>query len=310
MIVVFGSANLDLIWKADRLPKPGETVLGAAFAQAAGGKGLNQAIAAQRARSAGSKSVRFFGAIGEDGFGDSLRAMLAGAAVDTSGLATAREPTGTAGIVVDRSGENAIIVASGANHAARAAQVPDEALGPQTVVVLQMEARSDETAALIFRASNRGARIVLNLAPALPLDEAVLGRVNVLVVNEGEGAMLASSLGLPGDSPVGLGRALATRLGARVVLSLGSEGAITAAGPLAWRIGSLRIAPVDTTGAGDAFVGALAVALDEGHMLPAALRIASVAGGLACLKPGAAPSMPTRTEIDSRLSELAPAEPL
>jgi len=310
MIVVFGSANLDLIWRAERLPKPGETVLGAAFAQAEGGKGLNQAIAAQRARGGASEPVRFFGAIGDDGFGTALRGMLDRAGVDSRGLATISEPTGAAGIMVDRRGENAIIVASGANHAARAAQVPDEALGPQTVVVLQMETRTDETAAVIFRASNLGARIVLNLAPALPLDEAVLRRVNALVVNEVEGAMLASSLGLAVDSPLDLCRALTHRLSARVVMSLGPEGAIAAAGPLAWRIGTLNITPVDTTGAGDAFVGALAVALDEGRVLPDALRFASVAGGLACLKPGAAPSMPTRAEIEARLSALAPAESL
>lgn len=307
MIVVFGSANLDLIFSAERLPRPGETVLGGRFAEAAGGKGLNQAVAAARARAPASAAIRFFGAVGRDAFGERLRSMLIDAGVDVAGLATVDDPTGAAGIMVDKAGENAIVVASGANHRARADQVPDEALGPETVLVLQMETAPREIAALIFRASRAGARIVLNLAPALPLPEAALRLVNLLAVNEIEGAMLAAALDLPADEPVAQARALSRRLGVRVVMSLGADGAVAAAGPLVWRIGGLPITPVDTTGAGDAFVGALAVALDEGRMLPEALRFAAVAGGLACLKPGAAPAMPIRAEIDARLSELAPA---
>jgi len=176
--------------------------------------------------------------------------------------------------------------------------------------VLQMETAIEEIATLIFRASRRGSRIALNLAPALPLAEAALRAVNVLVLNQHESASLAERLGLARGDAITRCSALARRLGVRVVTSLGAAGAVGAAGPLAWRVGALPITPIDSTGAGDAFVGALAVALDEGRSLPDALRFAGVAGGLACLKPGAAPSMPLRAEIDARLSELAPAVPL
>jgi ribokinase len=138
----------------------------------------------------------------------------------------------------------------------------------------------------------------------------VLRAATVLVVNEIEIAMLAAQLGIPEGSPEAQGRALSTRLGTRVCVSLGPEGALAIGGPLAWRAGVLPITPVDTTGAGDAFVGALAVSLDEGHILPEALRFASVAGGLTCLKPGAAPAMPTRAEIETQLGALAAPEAL
>jgi ribokinase len=162
----------------------------------------------------------------------------------------------------------------------------------------------------MLRAERRGTRTLLNLAPATPLPERVLRAANLLVLNALELAALAGQCGLAPGEPDDFGRALAQRLGVRVVTSLGAEGAVAAAGPLAWRIGALPITPVDSTGAGDAFVGALAVALDEGKALPEALRFAAVAGGLACLKPGAAPSMPSRAAIEARLCALAPAEPL
>jgi ribokinase len=310
MIVVFGSLNLDLVFRAHRLPRPGETVIGASFEQHPGGKGLNQAVAAARARRPDGPPVRFAGAIGRDGFAARLEAALDEPGLERGWLAAVDGASGCAGIVVDAGGENAIVVAGGANLAARARQVPDDALGTGTTLLLQMEVAPEEIATLMLRAERRGTRTLLNLAPATPLPERVLRAANLLVLNALELAALAGQCGLAPGEPDDFGRALAQRLGVRVVTSLGAEGAVAAAGPLAWRIGALPITPVDSTGAGDAFVGALAVALDEGKALPEALRFAAVAGGLACLKPGAAPSMPSRAAIEARLCALAPAEPL
>lgn len=309
MIVVFGSLNADLVFRAARLPRPGETVIGRTFAIGPGGKGLNQAVAAARTQVPGANPVRLAGALGDDQFATLLRGTLAGAGVHTGALATIAGPSGCAGIVVDDQGENAIVVASGANQEARAAQVPGDWVTPETMLVLQMETPTREVVSLLYRARRAGARCVLNLAPALPLPEEALRGASLLVVNEIELAMICARLGLPEGTPDPQARALARRLDVHLVVSLGPDGAFAVAGPLAWRIGVLEITPVDTTGAGDAFVGTLAVALDEGRPLPEALRLASVAGGLTCLKPGAASAMPSRAEIESRLAELAPAEP-
>jgi ribokinase len=232
------------------------------------------------------------------------RESLAAAGVDLAGVAQVAEPTGCAAICVDRAGRNQIAVASGANNAVRAAQVPDSALGRDTTLVLQMEVPAAETAALIARARARGSRIILNLAPASALDRAALSALDVLVVNEGEAAWLAQSLGV-GATPDPLAKAL----GIIVVSTLGEKGLVAVSREGIWRMGALPITPVDTTAAGDCFVGVLAAALDHGKTLPEALHRASVAAGLACTKAGAQPSLPSTREIDARLKDLAMSEP-
>ncbi len=310
MIVVFGSLNADLVFRAAHLPEPGETVIARSFAIGPGGKGLNQAVAAARAQQGGSAPVRFAGTLGSDQFAEALKQTLSVAGVETSAVTSVSGPSGCAGIVVDDRGENTIVVASGANQHARATQIPADWLKPETTLVLQMETPVAEIIALLYRAKQVGARSVLNFAPALRLPEEALRDATLLVVNEIELAMLAAQFGLAKDRPEPTARSVAKRLGVHLVASLGPEGAFAVAGPLAWRIGVLPITPIDTTCAGDAFVGALGVALDEGRMLPEALRFASVAGGLTCLKPGAASAMPTWAEIEARFGDLAPAEPV
>jgi ribokinase len=298
MIVVFGSINVDLVFALPNLPDPGETVLGQSYSIVPGGKGANQAVAA--ARDGGQ--VAMFGATGADGFASVARESLAAAGADLAGVAQVAEPTGCAAICVDRAGRNQIAVASGANTTVRAAQVPDSALGKDTTLVLQMEVPAAETASLIARARQRGSRIVLNLAPASALDRAALAALDVLVVNEGEAAWLAQSLGV-GAAP----EALAQALGITVVATLGEKGLVAVSREGTWRVAALPIKPVDTTAAGDCFVGVLAAALDRGKTLPEALHRASVAAGLACTKAGAQPSLPSAREIDARLKDLAPA---
>lgn len=307
MIVVFGSINADLIMAVNSLPRAGETVLCPSYQVAPGGKGANQAAAAARA----GAEVAMFGQVGADGFGDLVVQALADAGVDTGGVLRARAPTACAAIGVDRDGENQIIVASGANLQARADQVPDALLGPETTLVLQLEVPIEEIAALTSRARRRGARIILNAAPAGPAPDAVLAGVDILVVNEIEAEALCQGIGGQGTGgPEAAAKSLAEALGVICAVTLGGEGARAFGPEGAWSVDALPITPVDTTGAGDAFVGVLAASLDCGRRFEQALHRASVGAGLACLAEGAQAALPDGAAIEARLSDLAPARPL
>ncbi|MBM3488570.1 MAG: ribokinase [Alphaproteobacteria bacterium] len=299
MIVVFGSINVDLVIRVAAQPRPGETVLAPGYRLVPGGKGANQALAARRA----GAEVKMYGAVGDDGFATVALGGLRAAGVDLTGIAVVAQPTACAAITVDAAGENQIAVASGANLAARADQVPDAVLGPGTTLVLQLEVALEETARLIARAKARGTRVVLSAAPARALPAALLAGVDLLLVNRIEAVMLAEAACLGGADATGAATALARAFGPTVVVTLGGEGAraVTAAGIT--RVPSLPITPVDTTGAGDAFAGVLAAALDRGHPLAEALRRASVAGALACLEEGAQ-TLPDAAAIEAALAAL------
>jgi ribokinase len=300
MLLVFGSLNADMLFEVQALPRPGETVLCPGYQLAAGGKGANQAAAAAKA----GARVRMVGHLGDDGFGRFARQTLEAAGVDCSGVRPSDKATAIAVIGVDRRGENQIIVASGANLDTHAAQVSDAELSPEVTLLCQNEITPEATFALIARARARGARTILNLAPAARLPAAVLTALDVLVVNEIEAATASGESG----EAVDMARALAGRHGLTCVVTLGVQGAIAIGPDQAWRVGSLAVEPVDTTGAGDAFVGVLAAALDHRRSLPDALRRASIAAGLACTRIGAQTSQPSAAEIEARLGELAPAE--
>lgn len=299
MLLVFGSVNADLVFEVERLPAPGETVLCPHYTFAHGGKGANQATAAAKA----GASVRFAGCVGHDPYGRVLRAGLEDAGVDTSLLREVDGPSGTAVIGVDRAGENAIIVAGGANLAVRAAQVPDEALGPGVTLLCQNEVPAAETAALLQRAKALGSRTVLNFAPAGAIDEATLRALDLLVVNEGELARVADA---PGDA-AGRAAGLHRGFGCSVVVTLGARGALAAHDGELLLVPALAVRAVDTTGAGDTFAGVLAAALDLGHGLEAALARASVAGALACTALGARSGQPDRAAIEAGLADLPPS---
>jgi ribokinase len=199
VILVFGSINIDLVIAAPRLPAPGETVIGESYRLTPGGKGANQALAAKRA---GARVV-LVGAVGTDAFAEAALALLRADGVELALLESAERPTGCAAITVAGSGENMITVAAGANRLARAAMVPDELLGPETTLLLQMEVPPQEVALLAERAKRRGCCVILNLAPATPPTEALLRQLDVLVVNEAEAksldrapAALAGAFGL------------------------------------------------------------------------------------------------------------------
>lgn len=299
MILVLGSINADLFFKVAHLPKAGETVLCDRADMSPGGKGANQAAAAAKA---GSETV-FLGCIGDDAFGPVVRAALDEAGCDTSRLTVVDAPTGTAAVMVEASGENQIVVASGANLSARAAMIPDEALGPKATLLCQMEIPTAETEAALIRAKASGARTILNLAPALPIGEAALRAIDVLIVNEVEGRTLAPDL----DNPDALVRGLSERYGLTCVMTLGRRGArVHATDGFQASYTTAQVEPVDTVGAGDAFVGAFAAALDAGRSLDEAMHWGLAAGAITCTRHGAmtAPTAPEIADLLDRAGSL------
>jgi len=297
MVVVFGSINLDLVAQVARMPVPGETVRGQAFATAPGGKGANQALAAARA----GASVKMFGAVGRDAFGAAALANLEASGVDLAGVIAVDAATGVAVIHVDAHGENAITVVAGANDEAHAGQVPDNALRPDAILVMQLEVPLAEVMALAGRA--RGTRIVLNAAPARALPIVLLRMFDVLVVNETEAAFAAAALRLPAE-PEQFAVEASEQHGCAVVVSLGSRGAIAAREGELILIDAPATDVVDTTGAGDALVGAFAAALDRGATLRQALADGVAAGSLACTRRGAQAALPMRAEIAALAATL------
>jgi ribokinase len=292
MIHVFGSINLDLIFSMEALPAPGETLLAREMRVMPGGKGANQAVAA----ALDGARVAMHGAVGRDGFAADALAGLQRAGVDLSGVRAVDAPTGVASVATDRHGRNCIAVAPGANLMARQADLADSALRDATLL-LQMECSATETAGLIERAHGLGARTILNLAPAADLLEATLRMVDLLVVNESEAAFLAAQFGCGADA-----QAVSRRLGVGVVRTLGEKGCEAAGDGETIAIPARRIEVVDTTAAGDCFVGVLAASLDRGLALGAALRRANVAAGLACTKRGSQTSLPDAGAIDAAMA--------
>lgn len=302
-VVVVGSVNVDLVVVASRLPGPGETVTGGDVARHHGGKGGNQAVAAARL----GARVAFVGAVGNDDFGTAARAALVAEGIDVTHLATVARPTGVALIVVDAQAENLIAVAPGANAAVGAAAVTAalEALALRSgdVVLTCRELPPDAVRAALAGARAAGAVAVLNPAPADGLDATTIALADVLTPNEAELALMAAPVGAGAAGEAGIeARArglLAGGPGGRaVVVTLGAAGALVvcAAGP-AMPVPAARVAPVDTTGAGDAFNGALAAGLAAGLPLAEAARRAVAAAGLSTTRAGARGGMPTAAEL-------------
>lgn len=290
MIIVVGSINIDVLNAVPELPAVGETVLAKSSAVAPGGKGANQALAAARA----GGRVILVGAVGQDG--DIALDLLREAAVDLSGVRRVPVPTGRAYITVSDSGSNTIIVDSGANKQVKVEQVEALALTQEDIVVLQLELEDDVALAAIAKAKAAGATIIANLAPFRPIARDALRSVDVIVVNEGEAQALAKSLDLPTDW-----RVVAESLSTVLVITEGERGARIVSSEDSIHIPALEIKAVDTVGAGDTFVGVLAVGLSEHMPLAFAASRAAVAAALACTRPGAQPAMPWRGDIGSAL---------
>lgn len=294
MIVVVGSINLDLIADVERLPAPGETVPGAAFRSAPGGKGANQALAAARA---GAK-VRMIGAVGKDAFAAEALALLKAGGVDLSGVREAHAATGVALIFVDAKGENVIVVVPGANGTVLPGDLAQAMLEKQDVVLLQHEIPLETVDAALAATRQAGARSVLNTAPFRPEAADLLARADLVVANETEFDLYAETLGLRGNDREARMRDFAEATGRTIVVTLGAGGVIAATGGTLVRAPSIPVTPVDTVGAGDTFCGYFAAALADGLPLEAALGRSAAAGSLACTRTGAQPSIPLAGQVD------------
>lgn len=293
MITVIGSINLDLIATVGRLPSPGETVPGTGFRSAPGGKGANQALAARRAGS----QVRMIGAVGRDAFAAEALALLKEGGVDLSRVAETEAPTGTALILVGGDGENMIAVVPGANGEVGADAVADLSFGRGEHVLLQHEIPLDTVAAALKAARDAGAVSILNTAPFRAEAAAFVAEADYLVANETEFDLYAANLSLSGTSREEQMADYVGRTGRTVIVTLGADGVAAASPAGAVSVPAMKITPVDTVGAGDTFCGYLGDGLAKGLPLAAAIRRASVAGSLACLTPGAQPSIPADAEV-------------
>ncbi len=298
MITVFGSINMDLVANTPRLPKPGETVSGNGFATAAGGKGANQALAAQRA----GASVRMVGAVGKDEFAGPALDLLDKAGADLSGVRHEAGPTGTALILVGGDGENMIAVVAGANGLVDVAQAEAavSALSSTDLLMLQLEVPADAVEAALKAARARGVRTVLNTAPLTPEAAALAALADIVIANETEFELLTGTAQLAADAREALMLDMHRKSKQTLIVTLGGDGVVAAYEGALHRAKGLKIEPVDTVGAGDTFCGYLAASLDQGLDFDAALRRAAVAGSLACLKAGAQPSIPTAEDVAAR----------
>ena len=282
-VLVVGSANLDLVAGAPRIPAPGETVLGTSFAEHAGGKGLNQAVAAARA----GARVAMVAAVGQDAAGAALRRVMTDDGIDDALVVVTDDlPTGRALITVDASGENSIVVVAGAN----AAVTCPRDLPPARVVLAQLEVPVDVVLEAFTAARAAGATTLLNPAPARDLPAELLAVTDVIVPNEHEVGLLG---GVPALRAAGVSTVIVTR---------GGQGVdVTTADGTRHR-DSFPVRPVDTTGAGDAFCGALAASLASGAALDDAVTFAAAAGALATTVAGAVPSLPRRADVEHLLA--------
>jgi ribokinase len=299
-VVVCGSLNMDVVVQSTRRPAMGETLPGATVSFLPGGKGLNQAVAAARL----GVATAMIGAVGNDAFANSLRGFLADNGIDSSGVREVGGPaTGVAIIEIVRK-DNAITVASGANLHFRRAMVRQQP-GPGEVWVAQFETPIGETQAILKRARSAGARTVLNLAPFLPYPGRLMKHVDVAVLNEIELSQ-ATRTTLRAASSSRQVAAACEKLrgqGARaVVATLGARGAVVVTADGTTAIAAFKAKVVDTTGAGDCFVGALAARMAKGVTLVEAARYASAAAACSVERLGAAPSMPSARDVAARLS--------
>ena len=286
-VIVVGSANVDQVFRVERIPSPGETVLSTGFSTARGGKGQNQAVAAARA----GAPTAFIAALGDDAFGSDTRAGLIDDGVDVTGVRSLDAATGTALIAVDSVGENTIIVEAGANRLLVDLQSADAAaIAASSVLAMQLEIPLETVIAAARIARAADTTVMLNAAPIRDLPAELLSSLDILVVNEHEASHLAGERDwreLTEQVPV-------------VVVTLGSEGALLLRrGSDEVRLAAPSVHAVDATGAGDTFCGAFAAGLAEDMELEQALRFAVTAASLSVQSYGAVPSIPLRAEIDA-----------
>lgn len=299
MITVLGSINVDLFVTVDRLPRPGETVIGHDFVTAEGGKGANQALAAQR----GGGQVRLHGIVGTDAFASHALQLLDDAGVDLGSVQRIDGATGTALITVDHSGENTIAVVAGANGHVSQADATDavDRMQAGDHLLLQLEIAPEAVAAALRAGRQKGVVSVLNTAPLTEAAAELAALADIVVANETEFALLVGRAGIAADQRETELLRRHRESGQTLILTLGADGVVAARDGALVRAEGLTIEPVDTVGAGDTFCGYLAAGLDSGLDFERALRQAAVAGSLACLAHGAQPAIPYLSDVDKAL---------
>jgi ribokinase len=306
-IVVVGSANTDLVVRVRSLPRPGETVIGGTFASVGGGKGANQAVAAARA----GGHTTFIAKLGADAMGDAAVAAFSADGIDTTFITRdPATPSGVAFILVDDRGENSIAVAAGANDCLTPADVDraSAAIRAADILLVQLEIPLETVRHAVSVAHAAGVPVILNPAPARPLDAGLLAQVAILTPNETE-AELLTGLAVTDESSAAsaAGRLLAT--GPRsAVITLGRKGALVAEAAATAHVAGYEVTPVDTVAAGDVFNGCLAVAIAEGKSLVEAARFANAAAAIAVTRHGAQASAPRRDEIFAIQSTREPTD--
>jgi ribokinase len=298
IIVEVGSINMDLVARMPKIPRPGETLLGGAFKMIPGGKGANQAVAAARL----GAQVIMIGCVGNDSFGEEMRVTLSNEGIDTTHIRVHPEQsTGVALIQVDSQGQNSIAVASGANFCLTSEDIEKalQAIGGFDALVMPLETPLETIYTACRIASGKGALVLLNPAPAQVLEKDLLQMIDYLIPNEFEIALMAD---LTIQSAFDLNQAASKLLSQGVknlIVTLGSRGAIYFNGDAKdnLSIPAFQVETVDTTAAGDCFVGALAVGLCEGKSISAAAEFACAAAAISVTRFGAQPSLPSRREI-------------
>jgi ribokinase len=296
-ILVVGSSNTDMVVKADRLPGPGETVLGGAFLMSAGGKGANQAVAAARL----GADVVFVAKVGKDVFGQQAVDSFEREGIDTRYMVTdAVHPSGVALITVDAHGENCIVVASGANaNLVRVDLVAaEEKIKNAASVLMQLEIPLDTVEYVAGTAARHGVSVILNPAPACALPDALFRGLAILTPNQKEAEILSGVAIVDKVSAEKAAGVLAGKGVKTVIITLGADGALVLDGGEVLWVAPPAVTAVDTTAAGDVFCGALAVALSEGRSTQEAVSFACAAAALSVTKMGAQTSAPFRNEVD------------
>ena len=299
-LLVIGSSNTDLITNVARFPNAGETISGKAFMQAMGGKGANQAVAAQRL----GGNVKFVTCLGNDANGRNMLSYFKNEGLDVSkALTVDHAPTGTAVILVNDEGENCIVVTPGANHELLPAHVEDisDDIAQASIVVLQMEIPLETVKRSIQIANRHKTPVLLNVAPARSLGTDLLKMIDILVVNETEiETVCGLSIAKLGEEGI-IDQLMS--MGARtVILTLGKKGCIVKSSSMSARIPAFEVEAVDTTAAGDTFCGALVAQLGDGEEMVAAIKFATAASAICVTRMGAQPSIPTKAEVIEFLS--------
>lgn len=296
-VIVVGSLNMDLVVRMPQIPRPGETLLGGVFKTFPGGKGANQAVAAARL----GAHVTMIGCVGGDAFGQEMRDTLTAEGIDTTHVLVHPESaTGVALIQVDAKGQNSIAVASGANFQLTSADVEKamQAIENFDVLVMPLETPLETIYTAAKIASQRGTKVLLNPAPAQMLKPDLLELVDVLLPNEYEAALMTGSPSLQSAADVRSAAEKLLSLGVKnLMVTMGSQGAMLFDGQMESNISACPVQAVDTTAAGDCFVGALAVGLCEGKSLLSAAEFASAASAISVTRDGAQPSLPRREEV-------------